>query len=115
MVYMKEVAKAMPFVLLVANCLSLFFYQFDWYNDNFYYLMTQFTGHGLLLLIGYAFFARYLRLCLYTIVSVYGLLSLNILNIIYYIVAGFNNYTLYVSIILIVTLSLSVVFIARKK
>jgi hypothetical protein len=115
MVYMKQIAKAMPFVLLITNCLSLFFYQFNWYNEQFYYLITQFTGHGLMLLLGYAFFAHYLRLCLYTIISVYGLIVLNTFNIIYHVVGGFNNYSWYVSIILIVTLSLSVVFIARKK
>jgi hypothetical protein len=115
MIYMKEVAKVMPFVLLVADCFSLFFYRFDWYNDQFYYLFTQFIGHGIILLIGYAFFAHYHRLCLYTLISIYGLLLLNILNIIYYIVGGFNNYSLYVSIILIVSLCLSIIFLIKKR
>jgi hypothetical protein len=115
MIYMKEVAKCMPFSILVYNCLSLLFYRFDWYDDQFYYLATQFTGGGLLLFIGYAFFAHYHRLCLYTLISIYGLLSLNILNIIYYIVGGFNNYSLYVSIILIVSLCLSIIFLIKKR
>ena len=115
MIYMKEVAKRMPFAILVYNCLSLLFYRFDWYNDQFYYIATQFTGGGLLLFIGYAFFAHYHRLCLYTLVSIYGLIALNLLNIAYYLVGQFNNYTVYVSIILIVTLCLSIVFLIRKK
>jgi hypothetical protein len=115
MIYMKEVAKVMPFVLLVADCFSLFFYQFDWYNDQFYYLFTQFTGHGLMLLIGYAFFAHYNRLCLYTIISIYGLLALNVFNIIYQTTNIFNSYYLYVSIILIVSLCLSIIFLIKKK
>lgn len=114
MIYFKETAKLMPFIALVCNCISLFFYDLDWYTI-FYYIITQFTGHGLILLVGYAFFAHYHRLCLYTIVSIYGLIALNLLNISYYLIGGFDNYTVYVSIILIVTLCLSIIYIIRKK
>ena len=115
MVYARKVAKVMPFVLLVYECLSLFFYHFDWYDNAFYALAGQITGHGVFLLVGYAFFAHLHRLCYYTITAIYGLLVLNIFNIVYQTTNIFNNYWLYVSIILIVSLCLSIIFLIKKR
>jgi len=115
MINIKQAAKAMPFVCLIVNCLSLVFYDSKWYDQNVYYLLSQITGHGFLLLVGYAFFAHYHRLCYYTLISIYGLISLNLLNICYYLFGGFPFYFYYSAAIMLISLCLSVIFIIKRK
>lgn len=112
---MKQVAKAMPFVCLLANCITVFLYHLDWYDQTAYYVLSQITGHSLLLLVGYAFFAHYHRLCYYTLISIYGLIALNLFNSYYYAFGGINHYLTYVSVILLVTLCLSIIYIIKRK
>lgn len=112
---LKGVVTITPFVILCVNAISLYLYRFDFWYEVSIYIIYQTTGHGVLLLLGYLFYAYYHRLCLYVKISIFGLLAINIHNILLYWLPTLRETQLYSTIIIIASLCLSFVFLIKNK
>lgn len=95
------------------NGVSLLIYESQYYTLLYYNLVAQITGHGILTGLFMYFYAYIHRFCLYSKVSIIGLIALNIYNIVHN-AFELTNYYIYASIIVFITIILSLIFIIRE-
>jgi hypothetical protein len=95
---LRKIARYIPFIILLVNGISFAFAQYGIYFHNIWWI-GQITGHGILTSLYMAFFAFLHRHCIYTLVSILALITLNVLNIAHYFIS-FDYYYLYSGIII---------------
>ena len=98
-----------PFVLLWVDGVSIFMYSTKYYGIAYPYL-TQIFGHSLLPCFVMAFYAHIHRSCSYTKISIIGLVSLNVVNMI----PG-EYWHIYATVTAIIFLSLTTLAFFRPK
>lgn len=108
----KEGVKIAPFIILTLDSVAFICHGYDWYAD-FYFLFSQISSHSILGVMVWLFYAHLHRYCMYSIVSLYTLVILNILNLVYFFVT-LEYYKIYAGIIIFGGLSLSVLYLLKK-
>lgn len=108
----REIVKVGPFLVLTGDGLAFVASFFEWYND-FQWFHSQIVGHGVFMVIMWIFYAHVHRYCMYSIISLYTLFALNILNIAYFFV-NLIYYQVYAGIIIFGGLALSVLYLLKR-
>jgi hypothetical protein len=96
---MKRLIIYIPFLILLGDGISFIIYHTDWY-ESYAYLFSEIGGHSILLVVYMAYFGKRLKYCAFSMVCIYTLLLVNVLNLIYFFVP-LMYYQMYVGIILI--------------
>jgi hypothetical protein len=95
---MKRLMIYIPFLILLGDGISFIMYHTKWY-DAYAYLYSETFGHSIFPVMYMAYFGKRLNYCAFSIVSIYTLLAVNLLNIIYFFVP-LMYYELYIGVIL---------------
>lgn len=109
----KNIIKAIPFILLIIDGVSLFLYKYPFWDTVNQYFLHQISGHALLTLFFMWYYAVIHKFCMYAKVSIIGLALLNIYNMCYKIF-DLDNYIIYSRIIIITSLILATIYFIRN-
>lgn len=109
----KKIVMLIPFIMLLMDGLSLFLYDYPFYDTLNLYFLNQITGHTLLGLAFMYFYAHIHRFCLFSKVSIIGMACLNLFNIAYK-VFDLNEYLIYAQIIILLSIILSSIYLIKR-
>lgn len=105
---MKNFAKAVPVLLLAGDGIAFLFSYTEIFRE-FMWFHSEISGHSFLTVSYIAYFSYRFKVCLYTWASVAALVTLNLLNILYFFVP-LEYYTIYAGIIIFSGLTMTFIY-----